>query len=173
MGTPIKKPTTAANQIKILKLNTKLFTQALLALIDRQISLKLLYSFEFYRFPPAISIFGDPNLPGNKSHLITQIVTPCHSAPENPECDISKSMLIIDGGNLPYNHAPKTAMTFLEYGDQIFKKILNHCDNYQRVVIFDIYQPNSLKAATREKRGRVSKKECLKMQNVHQTGKAF
>ena len=86
---------------------------------------------------------------------------------------MGKSMLIIDGGNLPYNHAPKTAMTFLEYGDQIFKKILNHCDNYQRVVIFDIYQPNSLKAATREKRGRVSKKECLKMQNVHQTGKAF
>ena len=46
-------------------------------------------------------------------------------------------------------------MTFLKYAESIFKVLLTYFNFFKRIdIVFDVYLPNSLKAATREKRGR-------------------
>ena len=46
-------------------------------------------------------------------------------------------------------------MTFRKYAETIFKVLLTYFTFFKRIdIVFDVYLPNSLKAATREKRGR-------------------
>ena len=46
-------------------------------------------------------------------------------------------------------------MTFLKYAESIFKVLLTYFNFFKRIdIVFDVYLPNSLKAATREKRGK-------------------
>ena len=50
-------------------------------------------------------------------------------------------------------------MTFKAYAETIFKVLLAYFNFFKRIdIVFDIYLENSLKAATREKRGRGIKK---------------
>ena len=51
---------------------------------------------------------------------------------------------------------PRTAKTFLEYGDQVFYPFIeSKLRNVSRVdVVFDQYLPDSLKEAARQKRGK-------------------
>ena len=85
MSTSLKKvSTTAGKKLKAIKLNTEIFSQLVAILKKREISLEKLFSFELHSFPPAISEFGELNLPGNKAALVHEIVTPCHNAPDPP-----------------------------------------------------------------------------------------
>ena len=45
-------------------------------------------------------------------------------------------------------------MTFQKYAENIFKVLLTYFTFFKRInIVFDVYLPNSLKAATKEKRG--------------------
>ena len=49
----------------------------------------------------------------------------------------------------------KPNMTFQKYAETIFKVLLTYFTFFKRIdIVFDVYLPNSLKAATTEKRGR-------------------
>ena len=64
---------------------------------------------------------------------------------------------IFDGGRLPYWCKPKPGQTFGQYAEEVifwvdsFFKIYGFSTQH---IVFDVYRENSLKAATREKRGK-------------------
>ena len=105
MSTPLKKlgsSASAGNKLKAMKLNSTVFSQLVALLQSRPVSLQKLFSFELHFFPPAISNFGELNLPGNKASLVHEILTPCHNSPDNVEEYSPKAAKIIDGGRIPY-----------------------------------------------------------------------
>ena len=118
-----------------------------------------------------ISNFGELNLPGNKATLIHEILTTCHNAPDGLEEYSSKAVKIIDGGRIPYQFVGKPSRAFRKYAETIFKVLLTYFTFFKRIdIVFDVYLPNSLKAATREKRGRRVRKRVQLETNVLVTG---
>ena len=156
MSTPLKKiSTTAGNKLKVMKLNSNIFSSLVAVLQQREISLERLFSYELHSFPPAISEYGQLNLPGNKAALVHEIVTNCHNATDVLSEFCATATLIIDGGKIPYQFTGKPNMTFRQYADIISKMLMKKFDTFKRIdIVFDVYLPNSLKAATREKRGK-------------------
>ena len=154
MNTPLKKVFTATNKEKTMQLNGAIFSQTVAILQQREISLRKLFAHELHSFPPAISDYGALYLTGAKSSLIHQLVTPCHNAPDDLAEYDSTATMIMDGGRIPYQHAPKTGSTFKEYADNLFKILEHFFIYFKRIdIVFDIYLEKSLKSATREKRG--------------------
>ena len=70
---------------------------------------------------------------------------------ETPEVDVA----ILDGAVLVQMTSPGASRTFQEYADNVFMPyIMKQLQPVKRVdVIWDVYRQDSLKAATREKRG--------------------
>ena len=85
MSTPLKKiGSTQGNKMKAMKLNNTIFSQLVAMLQSRPFSLQKMFNFELHSFPPAISDYGEINLPGNKSALVHEIVTDFNNSPESP-----------------------------------------------------------------------------------------
>ena len=64
---------------------------------------------------------------------------------------------IFDGGRLPYWCKPKPGQTFGQYAEEVIYWVDNFFKIYgfsTQHIVFDVYRENSLKAATREKRGK-------------------
>ena len=163
MSTSIKRANPAVNKMKEMRLNTLIFANACAFVKERQMKLSLLFDYKFHSFPPAISDFGDLYLPGTKSTLISQIVTDCHNAPDGFAEDPAKATLIMDGGRVPYQHPPRKEMTFFNYAELLFKVLTTFFQFYNRIdLVFDIYKADSLKATTREKRGRGTRRHVTK-----------
>ena len=152
LTTPLRRVVTpAGKKLKTMTLNASIFSQAVAILQQREISLSKMFSFEFHWFAPAISNFGELYLPGNKSSLVNEIVSKCHSIPE----DTSIDTYIFDGGRLPFWCKPKKQETFAQYASGVIKFLEFLFRFYIRLhIVFDVYRKNSLKAATRDKRGR-------------------
>ena len=69
----------------------------------------------------------------------------------------------MDGGRVPYQHPPRKEMTFFNYAELIFKVLTTFFQFYNRIdLVFDIYKADSLKATTREKRGRGTRRHVTK-----------
>ena len=65
-----------------MKLNSTVFSQLVAMLQSRPVFIQKMFAYELHSFPPAISDFGELNLPANKSTLIHEILTPCHNSPD-------------------------------------------------------------------------------------------
>ncbi len=63
---------------------------------------------------------------------------------------------MLDGAAVVQMLNPKGSRTFQEYGDGVFGPyIYTQLEKNNRVdIVWDVYRPNSLKASTREKRGK-------------------
>ena len=107
-------------------MNSPIFSQLVALLQSRPVSLEKLFSFELRFFPPAISNFGELNLPGIKATLVHEIWTTCHNARDGLEEYSSKAVKIIDGGRIPYQFVGKPSMTFRKYAETIFKVLLTY-----------------------------------------------
>ena len=95
----------------------------------------------------------------NKKSDLAQIkVSACHQLPEG--MDLFDSY-IFDGGRFPYWCRPKAGQIFGQYAEDVifwvdqFFKVYGFSTQH---IMFDVYKENSLKAATREKRGKGSRR---------------
>ena len=144
---------TSGKKLKTITLNSSIFAQAEAILQQREMSLTKMFSFEFHWFAPAISNFGELYLPGTKSNLVQELVCKCHTIPESTSIDTH----IFDGGRLvrlPHWIKPKPQQTFSQYAAEITSFLGLLFRFYTRIhIVFDVYRKDSLKAATRDKRG--------------------
>ena len=78
---------------------------------------------------------------------------------ESPEVDVA----ILDGAVVVQMASPGTARTFQEYADNVFMPyIMKQLQPVKRVdIIWDVYGQDSLKAATREKRGSGTRRRVI------------
>ena len=155
LDTPLRRVMTpTGKKLKAMTLNTSYFSTIVGVMKERDVPLLKVFSHEFHWFAVAISNFGELYLPNKKSDLAQIIVTACHELPEDMDPFDS---YIFDGGRLPYWCRPKPGQTFGQYAEEVIFWI----DSFFRIygfstqhIVFDVYRENSLKAATREKRGK-------------------
>ena len=118
-------------------MNSTIFSQLVALLQSRPVSLEKTFFFELHFFPPAISNFGELNLPGIKATLVHEIWTNCHNGLEEYS---SKAVKIIDGGTIPYQFVGKPSMTFQKYAENIFKVLLTYFTFFKQIdIVFDVY----------------------------------
>lgn len=149
---PHSKPVTKTKQqLSSLKSDCNLFSQLYIASTFRDGDLDEFFSYENQPWPPSLSQHGKLRLPTSKSDMLGLLdKRPLLEPPENFDAKIYDGAAIVHA--LPTNQAS----TFGDYADMVFlpwaKKQLQ---NAQRIdIVWDVYQADSLKEATREKRGK-------------------
>ena len=131
------------------------------------------FKHEHQGCPPSISQDGKLRLPGKKSDLtdcIQSLSQPRTSAPT--PIDVA----IIDGAAAINMLKPtNTVKTFQEYADLVFIPYFRgQLQHVQRLdIIWDEYVPNSLKATTREKRGRGIRRRFQSLTTFQKNWKEF
>ena len=88
-----------------------------------------------------------------------------------PEVDA----IILDGAVVVHMLHPGTAKTFQEYADFVFGPyISSQIDKTSRVdVVWDVYQPDSLKGTTRKKRGKGVRRRVSPSTSIPKSWKDF
>lgn len=151
MKTPIQKSVTKDGlKIKTLNNNVALFGQLFVTLNSRDCNMMDLFQHENQSFPPSLSDSGTLNLPKSKSDVLDCIAPNCF------EDDVGFiDCKVLDGPALVHIWSPKTDKTFDEYAEKTFisniRYLLTSCKRVD--VVFDRYFKESLKSATRQKRG--------------------
>ena len=166
MSTPLKRMTTAGNKVKIIKLNSEIFSEAAAVLEHRTFPIEKIFNFEQHFFAPAISDFGELHLPKNKSDLVYTIVTPCHNPPAVGEAEFDPtSTIILDGLRLVTQFHPNPSMTFIDYVNYLSKNVISLFFVFnQRVdIVFETFLEKSLKASTCQKRGHGPRRSVSKL----------
>ena len=90
---------------------------------------------------------------------------------ESPEVDVA----ILDGAVVVQMASPGAAKTFQDYADKVFMPyIMKQLQPVQRVdVIWDVYRQDSLKAATRERRGCGTRSRVTPSSQIPRNWKSF
>ena len=136
-----------------LQNNAEIFAKLAAVLMTRPIDIKEFFKHELHFFAPAISDNGNLNLPTAKANLFHEIIGKC--ACPAYEFFIEYDAHIIDGAYLVHFNVPKQDATFLSYAQQLHNYVKMWHTLVLRVdIVFDVYKDDSLKAATREKRGK-------------------
>ncbi|KAK3742923.1 hypothetical protein QZH41_015294 [Actinostola sp. cb2023] len=88
---------------------------------------------------------------GQKADLVKCLEKVCKETTETPIIEAT----VLDGAVIVQMLGPRTATTFQEYIDMIFKPfMLKQLETVKRVdIVWDVYKPDSLKKGAREKRG--------------------
>jgi hypothetical protein len=140
-------------KIAVLKSNLNLFAQLYVALQSRDGDMREFFSHEVQSFPPAISEFGKLRLPNAKSDLLKCIQPDINR--DNADPPTQFDCKVLDGAVIVHSLPTIEASTFNDYAEKVFIPHIQ-CQLYQnkRVdIVWDTYVPDSLKNATREKRG--------------------
>ena len=147
-----KVPSNQGKKIAVLKSNLNLFAQLYVALQSRDGDMREFFSHEVQSFPPALSEFGNIRLPSAKSDLLKCLQPNGYNHVELPTQFDCK---VLDGAVIVYSLPTVEALTFDEYAEKVFiphlQQQLHQCKRVD--VVWDSYVSNSLKDATREKRG--------------------
>ncbi|CAC5369406.1 unnamed protein product [Mytilus coruscus] len=109
---------------------------------------------------------------GTKSDLLSKCLEPLTTTTGDvPEVDV----LVIDGAAIVNMLKPSTSRTFDDYADLIFcPYIRKHLETVARVdVVWDAYIENSLKAATRSKRGKRIRRRVKSKNKIPQNWQSF
>ena len=110
------------------------------------------FSHEVQSFPPALSEFGTLRVPSAKSDLL-KCLQPNSNCNTDPPAQIDCKVL--DGAVIVHRLPTVEASTFDQYAEKVFIPPLpQQLHQSKRVdVVWDTYVRDSLKDATREKRG--------------------
>ena len=149
---PKKSPSKEKQGVASLKQNCTLFSQLCISCQVRQGNLEEFFAHENQAFPPSISKFGDLRL-GVKSDLMKCL----DSLTTNPSITPVVDAILIDGAALVNMLKPSGACkTFSDYANQVYLPYIGkQLQGVQRLdIIWDRYIENSLKAQTRNKRGK-------------------
>ncbi len=132
----------------------------------------MLFEHENQACPPALSQVGNIRL-GKKSDLVgclEDLIPPRENA-SSPAVEV----VILDGAAIVNMLAPGTTKTFSEYATQVFLPyVTSQLQHASRVdVVFDEYLPDSLKAATRKKRGKGIRRRVEPSSSIPRNWQAF
>lgn len=156
--TPIKKTKTKDGmKVEFHKNNAALFGKLCVAIQVRECDLMDLFKHEVQDRPPALTDdSGKMNPAKSKSDIVSCIApNPSLLDPTNIQCKI------LDGPAIVHFIKPSGATTFEQYVDKNFipylLMLLQSCERLD--IVFDIYLISSLKANTRENRGKGVRKK--------------
>lgn len=144
-------PSRNVTQLQEIKSDYNLFSQLFIATQVRDTNLEEFFSHENHPWPPALSLNGKLRLPGNKSELLA-----CIDPSIQPEPPSHFDAKIFDGAAMVHILPHEHKCTFGEYSDKIFIPWTERqLQSSTRIdIVWDRYHPDSLKATTREKRGK-------------------
>ena len=146
-----RPPTRQQNHITALKNDCSLFSRLYIACQTRDGDLDTFFAHENQATPPSLSLGGKIR-PSAKSDLLHCIELCEKQLLQAPNVDA----IILDGAAVVHMLHPGTARAFQDYADTVFGSyILSQLQNADRVdIVWDVYMEDSLKATTREKRGK-------------------
>ena len=118
----------------------------------RQGDLQEFFSHENHSWPPSLSVHGKLRLPNCKSELLSCLSEGISDVPDLPIFDAK----VFDGAVVIHSLSKGDAVTFADYSSQVFipwtLRELTACPRID--IVWDVYKSDSLKEATRQKRGR-------------------
>lgn len=138
------------NQVALLKSDCSLFSRLFIACQTRDGNLHDFFQHENQPFPPSLSQNGNLRS-GSKSDLLDCLVIP-RDNDQRPDIQV----LIMDGASIVHMMKPSNGFTFNDYAKRIFiPHIESKLEKVERLdVVWDTYKENSLKASTRQERGK-------------------
>ena len=137
-------------QMKALKQDYSLFSRLYVACQSREGNLEEFFAHENQSQLPSLSKAGVLRS-GKKSDILDCICTEASLSDSCPAVDA----IILDGPAIVHMLTSGSARTFSDYVDFFISHIQVNLKKASRVdVVFDVYRSDSLKAATRAKRGR-------------------
>ena len=151
-STPSKKVSSSQQEIKSLKNSVQLFSQLYIASQVRSGDLNDFFRHENQEFPPSLTDKYGRIRSGDKSILVKCLETTTPSLNLPPDVDA----IILEGSVLVNQLKPGLSSKFSDYAKNVFLPYVKRkLQNTSRVdVVWDKYVPNSLKTATRDKRGK-------------------
>lgn len=156
--TPIQKINTEdKGKLSLLKTDVSLFSQLYIVMQHRKSDMSTFFSHENHHFPPSLSDNGNLRF-GKKSDLLNIL----DKDSPNDRLDYV-DVKLLDGAAVVHFLPPTTnIVTFDDYADHVFIPHINkQLESCKRVdVVWDKYNPTSLKEATREKRGKGVRRKC-------------
>jgi hypothetical protein len=149
----VKSPSKGKLQLKSLKSDCNLFARLYVACQARGGDVDKFFSHENQASPPSLSQGGKLRI-GTKADLMHCLEAEI-TAPEEPAAPVVDAKFL-DGAAVVQMLSPGTAKTFLEYAEQVFVPYVSgQLQDTTRVdIVWDTYQPDSLKGTTRQKRGK-------------------
>jgi hypothetical protein len=153
-----KKISKEKQQISYLKQDRSLFSRLYVACQVRNGNLDEFFVHENSAFPPSLSQFGNLRF-GTKSDLVSCLEVYSQVKLEVPEVDAAA----LDGAVIVNMLKPTGCQSFQDYADFVFKPYLfRQLSCVERLdVVWDVYNVNSLKAATRSQRGNGVRRRVL------------
>ena len=153
---PIKGKSQEKEQLAALKSDIGLFSRLYISCQTRDGDLDNFFSHENQASPPALSTQGKIRL-CVKADLLHCLES---DLPENNCSAPVSDAIILDGAVVVKILSPGTLKTFQEYGEMVFASYIHdQLKKSNRIdLVWDVYLPASLKASTREKRGKGKRK---------------
>ena len=171
LSSPIEqKSEKKKTQVAALKDDCALFSRLYIACQSREGNLQEFFKHENHPWPPSLAQ-ADRMREGQKSDLVKCLEKVFAATAESPEVDVA----ILDGAVVVQMASPGAAKTFQDYADKVFMPyIMKQLQPVQRVdVIWDVYRQDSLKAATRERRGCGTRRRVTPSSQILRNWKSF
>lgn len=166
----VKTTTKQAEKVASLKSDCALFSHLYIACQSRDGNLEEFFKHENQPWPPTLAHMGKLRQ-GQKSDLVTCMESLSKPSSNIPLVDVT----ILDGAVVVQMLSPGTAITFQEYADYVFLPyVTKQLDQVKRVdVVWDVYQDDSLKSTTREKRGTGTRRRVTPSSKLPKNWKSF
>ena len=145
-----KTKPTQVSKLAAVRNDCSLFSRLYIACQTRSGDLDTFFSHENQPYPPSLSNNGSMRF-GSKSDLLACLENLVGSKQQCPLVDAS----VLDGAAIVQMLSPGRCVTFSDYAKQIFVPyVVSQLSHVSRLdLVWDQYDTNSLKAATRAKRG--------------------
>ena len=155
---PLKIKSKQKEQLAALKSDCGLFSRMYISCQTRDGDIDNFFSHENHAAPPALSTGGKMRL-GVKADLLSCLESDLLENNANNSAPVADAT-ILDGAAVVQMLNPGTSRTFQEYGERVFAPyIYAQLEKSSRIdLVWDVYLPDSLKASTREKRGKGTRK---------------
>ena len=153
-----------------LKYDCALLSRLFIACQSRDGNLERYFAHENQPWPPSLSQVCKMRQ-GQNADLVKCLESLSESKSDAPAVGAK----VLDGTVLVQKLSPGTATTFQEYADNVFiAYIVRQPQTANRVdVIWDVYQPDSLKKAIREKRGTGTRRRVTPSSRIPGNWKSF
>lgn len=164
---PVKHVDKGKLQLASAKTDCALFSKLYIGCQSRDGNLDDFFSHENQKYPPALSDAGKLRL-GSKSDLLS-----CLKGEHQDRPNVSAT--IVDGAVIVQMLEPRTSKTFEDYAKEIFLPHIRYqLQHIHRLdIVWDEYLKDSLKASTREKRGKGTRKRVLSSAPVPRNWRDF
>ncbi|ELU07992.1 hypothetical protein CAPTEDRAFT_216620 [Capitella teleta] len=156
-------------QLDMLKRDCGLFSRLYVACQIRDGNLDEFFAHEIQASPPSLAQGGQMRAT-SKADILT-----CIYQNDVSTCYPTVDVLILDGAAVVHMLNPGPSTTFQQYVDCIFLPyIVNKISNIKRLdIVWDVYDPHSLKASTRERRGHGVRRRVVLKSRIPKMWKEF